>query len=70
MAPPMPLFTMIVIYDNGHAKALQFNALIQDAIKAGRLNLEWATPAIHKEAWDIFKIMQTRIFLLWIVQVL
>ena len=42
-------------YDDGHAKALQFNALTQEAIKAGRLNLEWVTPAIHKEAWDIFE---------------
>ena len=42
-------------YDDGHAKALQFNALIQEAIKAGRLNLEWITPAIHKDAWDIFE---------------
>ena len=42
-------------YDDGHAKALQFNALTQEAIKAGRLHLEWITPAIHKEAWDIFE---------------
>jgi predicted nucleic acid-binding protein len=42
-------------YDDGHTKALQFNALIQEAIKAGRLNLEWVIPAIHKEAWDIFE---------------
>ena len=42
-------------YDDGHTKALQFNALIQEAIKVGRLNLEWVTPAIHKEAWDIFE---------------
>jgi predicted nucleic acid-binding protein len=42
-------------YDDGHAKAMQFNALIQEAIKAGRLNLEWVTPALHKEAWTIFE---------------
>jgi predicted nucleic acid-binding protein len=42
-------------YDDGHAKALQFNASIQEAIKAGRLNLEWVTSAIHKSAWDIFE---------------
>jgi len=42
-------------YDDGHAKALQFNTLIQEAIMAGRLNLEWVTPAIHKEAWNIFE---------------
>lgn len=44
-----------VRYDDGHAKAMQFNALIQEAIKAGRLNIEWVTPAIHKEAWSIFE---------------
>ena len=42
-------------YDDGHAKALQFNTLIQQTIKAGRLNLEWITQAIHKEAWGIFE---------------
>ena len=44
-----------VRYDDGHAKTMRFNALIQEAIKAGRLNLEWVTPAIHKEAWSIFE---------------
>jgi len=42
-------------YDDGHAKALQFNSLIQEAIKVGRLHLEWVTPAIHQEAWGIFE---------------
>ena len=42
-------------YDDGHAKAMQFNALIQEAIKAGRLNLEWITHVLHKEAWNIFE---------------
>jgi uncharacterized protein len=32
-------------YDDGHDKAL----------KTGRLNLQWVTPAIHKDAWDIFE---------------
>ena len=42
-------------YDDGHDKALQFNALIQEALKSGRLNLQWVTPAIHRDAWDIFE---------------
>ena len=42
-------------YDDGHDKALKFNALIQEALKTGRLNLQWVTPAIHKDAWDIFE---------------
>jgi predicted nucleic acid-binding protein len=42
-------------YDDGHAKAIQFNTLIQDAIKAGRLNLEWVIFAVHKDAWEIFE---------------
>jgi len=42
-------------YDDGHAKALRFHSLIQEAVKAGRLHLEWVTPAIHQEAWGIFE---------------
>lgn len=42
-------------YDDGHDKAIQFNSLIQEAIKIGRLHLEWVTPVIHKEAWKIFE---------------
>ena len=42
-------------YDDGHKKAIQFNALVQEAIKMGRLQLEWVTPAIHNDAWKIFE---------------
>ena len=42
-------------YDDGHAKALRFHSLIQEAVKVGRLHLEWVTPAIHQEGWDIFE---------------
>ena len=42
-------------YDDGHLKAVQFNSLIQQAIKSGRLRLEWITPSIHQEAWQIFE---------------
>jgi predicted nucleic acid-binding protein len=42
-------------YDDGHAKAIRFHSLIQEAIEVGRLHLEWVTPAIHQEAWAIFE---------------
>lgn len=42
-------------YDDGHDKVLQFHSIIQEAIQGGRLHLEWVTPPIHQEAWDIFK---------------
>ena len=42
-------------YDDGHAKAVQFDTLIQEAIKIGRLQLEWVTRTVHQEAWKIFK---------------
>lgn len=50
-------------YDDGHAKALRFHSLIQEAIKAGRLYLEWITPAIHQQAWDIFEDYADQVFL-------
>ena len=42
-------------YDDGHSKAIQFNSLIQEAIRAGRVHVEWVTPAVHKQAWAIFE---------------
>jgi predicted nucleic acid-binding protein len=42
-------------YDDGHEKSIQFNSLIQEAIKIGRLQLEWVTPPIHNDAWKIFE---------------
>lgn len=49
-------------YDDGHAKAVQFRYLIQKAIKAGRLHLEWITPAIDQKAWDIFEQYADQVF--------
>ena len=49
-------------YDDGHAKALKFHSLIQEAIKVGRLHLEWVTPTIHQEAWDIFEDYPDQVF--------
>ena len=49
-------------YDDGHAKALRFHSLIQEAIKAGRLYLEWVTPTIHQKAWDIFEDYTDQVF--------
>jgi predicted nucleic acid-binding protein len=42
-------------YDDGHAKAIQFNAVIQEAVRVRRLLLEWVTPVIHRSAWAIFE---------------
>ena len=44
-----------ILYDDGHEKSIQFNSLIQEAIKIGRLQLEWVTPPIHNDAWKIFE---------------
>jgi Predicted nucleic acid-binding protein, contains PIN domain len=49
-------------YDDGHSKAMKFHALIQEAIKVGRLHLEWVTPAIHQEAWVIFEAYADQVF--------
>jgi len=49
-------------YDDGHVKALQFHALIQEAVKTGRLRLEWVTPPIHQEAWKIFENYSDQLF--------
>ena len=49
-------------YDDGHTKALKFHSLIQEAIKVGRLHLEWVTPNVHKEAWDIFEDYADQLF--------
>jgi predicted nucleic acid-binding protein len=49
-------------YDDGHAKAVQFDSVIQEAIKIGRLHLEWVTPAIHQEAWKNFERFTDQVF--------
>ena len=49
-------------YDDGHAKVIQFNSIIQEATKIGRLHLEWVTPPIHQEAWKIFEDFSDQIF--------
>lgn len=41
-------------YDDGHPKAVRFHMLIEEAIKAARLSLEWVTPEIHKKACGLF----------------
>ena len=49
-------------YDDGHAKSVKFHSLIQDAVKARKLKLEWVTPNIHQEAWDIFEDYADQVF--------
>ena len=41
--------------DQYYSKVLQFHSIIQEAIQGKRLHLEWVTPPIYQEAWDIFK---------------
>jgi predicted nucleic acid-binding protein len=49
-------------YDDGHGKATRFHSLIQQAVGAGRLRLEWVTPTIHQEAWNIFQDYEDQAF--------
>jgi len=49
-------------YDDGHAKAVQFDSVIQEAIKIGKLHLEWVTPAIHQAAWKNFESFSDQVF--------
>ena len=49
-------------YDDGHGKAVRFHSLIQQAVGAGRLHIEWVTPRIHQEAWTIFQDHEDQIF--------
>ncbi|MFH1147226.1 MAG: PIN domain-containing protein [Pseudomonadota bacterium] len=49
-------------YDDGHAKAVRFHSLIQDAVKIGRLRVEWVNPAIHADACSIFKNYSDQVF--------
>jgi len=49
-------------YDDGHGKAVRFHSLIQQAVGAGRLHIEWVTPRIHKEAWAIFQNYEDQVF--------
>jgi uncharacterized protein len=42
-------------YDNGHAKALAFDALIHEMVRGRQLAIGWVTPAIHDEALILFR---------------
>ena len=39
-----------------------FIQVSQEAVKAGKLKLEWVTPNIHQEAWDIFEDCADQVF--------
>ena len=49
-------------YDDGHAKAVRFHFLILEAVRMGRLHLEWITPALHQEACGIFENYADQVF--------
>ena len=42
-------------YDDGHTKALVFDALIREMIRRRDLSLGWITPAVYEEAMDWFR---------------
>ena len=49
-------------YNDGHGKAIRFHSLIKQAVRAGRLHIEWVTPGIHQEAWTIFQDYEDQVF--------
>ena len=42
-------------YDDGHAKALAFDAIIQEMTRKRHLKVRWVNPAIHTAALAIFR---------------
>ena len=42
-------------YHDGHHKALEFDALLQNLVKSGRLAVVWVTEEVHGRALDIFR---------------
>lgn len=42
-------------YDDGHAGALAFDAIIQEMTRTRKLTVRWVNPAIHEAAMEIFR---------------
>lgn len=42
-------------YDDGHSKALAFDALIQEMARRRQLLVGWVTPPVHEEALALFR---------------
>ena len=42
-------------YDDGHPKALTFDALIREITRRRQLSIGWITPAVHDEALELFR---------------
>ena len=42
-------------YDDGHPKALVFDALIQEIVRRRQLAIRWITPSLHEEGLGLFK---------------
>ena len=42
-------------YDDGHQKALVFDALISEMVRIKRLSMVWITPTLHEEALVLFR---------------
>jgi predicted nucleic acid-binding protein len=42
-------------YDDGHAKALVFDALIREMRRLRHLSIVWVTPTVHEGAMELFR---------------
>ena len=42
-------------YDDGHARALAFDAIIREMTRKRKLTVRWVNPAIHEAAMEIFR---------------
>jgi predicted nucleic acid-binding protein len=42
-------------YDDGHAKAMIFDGLIQEMVRSRQLTITWITPNIHARAMEAFR---------------
>ena len=42
-------------YDDGHARALSFDAIVQELRRTRRLTVRWVNPAVHEAAMEIFR---------------
>jgi len=42
-------------YDDGHARVLAFDAIVQEMTRKRHLTVRWVNPAIHEAALEIFR---------------
>jgi predicted nucleic acid-binding protein len=44
-----------VRYDDGHDKALAFDALVREMTRRRQLSIGWVTPRLHEQALELFR---------------